>query len=235
MITPHINANKNDFASRIIMSGDPVRVQYIASNFLKNVREVTNVRFILGFTGYYKNVKISIMSHGIGIPSALIYIHELVKYYHVKKIIRLGTCGTVRDDIELNDILIAMGACTDSNVNRNKFNNYDFASISDFDMLYNTVMCSKKIGIHVRVGNFFTTDLFYTYDKKIYHLLNKYNILGIDMETSGIYNVSAELGIQSISICLVSDHLLRGQRLSTDDRVNTFNNMIQIALETMIM
>ncbi|CAL4043538.1 Purine nucleoside phosphorylase DeoD-type [Buchnera aphidicola (Phyllaphis fagi)] len=235
MVTPHINAQKGDFSERVIMSGDPIRVKYIADNFLENAYEVTNVRSMLGFTGHYKNVMVSVMSHGIGIPSALIYIKELIQYYNIKKIIRVGTCGAVRNDIKLKDIVIAMGACTDSKVNRLKFNNYDFSAIADFEMLCNAVKYSKKININVRVGNFFTTDLFYAYDYKIYDLLSKYNIIGIDMETSGIYSISSELNIQTVSICSVSDHIIHGQMLSVNDRENSFNDMIEIALETIII
>ncbi|CAL4324505.1 purine-nucleoside phosphorylase [Buchnera aphidicola] len=235
MVTPHINAKKNTFSERVIMSGDPIRAKYIAENFLENSYQITNIRSMLGFTGYYKGVIVSTMSHGMGIPSACIYITELFKYYHVKKIIRVGTCGTVRNDLDLNDILIALGACTDSSMNRLKFNNFDFSAIADFNMVYDAVNISKKMNLNVNIGNFFTTDSFYIDDYKVYDLLNQYRILGVDMETAGIYSKSAEFGIQSMSICSISDHISKNQFLSYQERESTLNNIIKIALESIIV
>ncbi|CAL4323897.1 Purine nucleoside phosphorylase DeoD-type [Buchnera aphidicola (Pterocallis alni)] len=235
MITPHINARKNDFSELVIMSGDPIRVRYIAENFLDNCIEVTNIRYMLGFTGYYKGCRVSVMSHGMGIPSAALYIEELAQYYHVKKIIRLGTCGTVQKNIKLKDIIIAMGACTDSSFNRNRFSNYDYSAIADFDIICNINNFAQYMGIPLHIGNFFTTDIFYFKDRKIYNLLKKYNILGIDMETAGFYSIAAEFNIKAMSMCCVSDHLKFNERLSSNDRLFSFNNMIKLSLDTITL
>lgn len=232
MSTPHINSKKNDFSDVVLMPGDPVRAKYIAEKYLSKYIQINNTRLMLAYTGFYKNKKISIMSHGIGIPSASLYSRELITEFNVKKIIRIGTCGAVQDDINLRDIVISMGACTDSNINRIKFNNYDFSAIADFDMICNAVNISKKMNISVSVGNFFTTDSFYNDDINMLNLLKKYNIIGIDMETAGIYSVSAELHAKALSICTVSDHLFKKEYLSSQDRESSFNNMIEIALES---
>ncbi|CAL4326592.1 purine-nucleoside phosphorylase [Buchnera aphidicola] len=235
MSTPHINSQKNDFSDVVLMPGDPLRAKYIAENYLENYVQINSTRLMLAYTGFYNNKKISVMSHGIGIPSASLYVRELILEYKVKKIIRIGTCGTVREDINLRDIVISMGASTDSKVNRIRFNNHDFSAIADFDMLFNAVQIAKKMNIKVYVGNFFTTDSFYSDDKNILDVLKKYNILGVDMETSGIYAVSAELRAQALSICTVSDHILKKEKLSSKDRESSFDNMINIALQLTLL
>lgn len=235
MITPHINAKKNDFSELVIMSGDPNRIQYIAKNFLDDVIQINNVRSMIGYTGLYKNTLVSVMSHGMGIPSAAIYTEEIIKFYNVKKIVRIGTCGTLQKKIYLKDIIISMGACTDSNFNRMRFNGYDFCAIADFDMIYNTVNIAKKMNINIHVGNFFTTDSFYGHKDLFYKLLNEYNILGIDMETAGIYNIAAKNNVQALSICSVSDHIILNQKLSVKDRESSVNDIIKLALNTIIL
>jgi len=232
--TPHINSKKNDFSEIVLMPGDPLRAKYIAEKYLKNYIQVNNTRLMLAYTGFYKNKKISIMSHGIGIPSASLYTRELIVEFNVKKIIRIGTCGSVRDDIKLRDIVISMGACTDSKVNRIRFNNHDFSAIADFDMIYKTVLIAKKMKIKVSVGNFFTTDSFYNDDKKMINILKRYNIIGVDMETAGIYGVASELKAQALSVCTVSDHIIKKESLSSIEREASFNDMIELALESIL-
>ncbi|QCI24043.1 purine-nucleoside phosphorylase [Buchnera aphidicola (Macrosiphoniella sanborni)] len=232
MSTPHINSKNNDFSDIVLMPGDPVRAKYIAEKYLSKCIQINNTRLMFAYTGFYKNKKISIMSHGIGIPSAALYTHELISTFNVKKIIRIGTCGSIRDDINLRDIVISMGASTDSKINRIKFNNHDFSAISDFEMLYHVFNIAKKMNITVSVGNFFTTDSFYNDDKHMLNILKKYNIIGIDMETAGIYSVAAELHAKALSICTVSDHIIKRESLSSIDRESSFNDMIEIALES---
>ncbi|AEO08872.1 purine nucleoside phosphorylase [Buchnera aphidicola str. Ak (Acyrthosiphon kondoi)] len=232
MSTPHINSKKNDFSDIVLMPGDPVRAKYIAEKYLDNYVQVNNTRLMLAYTGLYKNRKISIMSHGIGIPSASLYARELIVEFNVKKIIRIGSCGAVRDDINLRDIVIGMGASTDSKVNRIKFNNHDFSAIADFDMICNTVLISRKMNIKVSIGNFFTTDSFYNDDNKMLDILKKYNIIGVDMETAGIYSVAAEFKAKALSICTVSDHIINKEHLSSTERESSFNDMIKLALES---
>jgi len=230
--TPHISSKKNDFSDIVLMPGDPLRAKYIAENYLNNFQQINKVRLMLAYTGFYKNKKISVMSHGIGIPSATLYVRELINEYKVKKIIRIGTCGAVREDVNLRDIVIGMGACTDSKINRIKFKNHDFSAIADFKMICKTMHIAKKLNVNIRVGNFFTTDSFYNDDQETLEILQKYHILGVDMETAGIYGVTSELMVKAISICTVSDHIIKKESLSSKDRESSFNSMIHIALES---
>ncbi len=235
MATPHINAEMGDFADVVLMPGDPLRAKYIAETFLEDVKEVCNVRSMLGFTGTYKGRKISVMGHGMGIPSCSIYTTELIKDFGVKKIIRVGSCGAVRDDVKLRDVVIGIGASTDSKVNRMRFNDHDFAAIADFDMTRHAVDAAKAKGINVRVGNIFSVDLFYTPNPEFFEKMIKYGILGVEMEAAGIYGVAAEYGAKALTICTVSDHIISGEQTSADERQTTFNEMIEIALESVLL
>ncbi|XBC40710.1 MAG: purine-nucleoside phosphorylase [Buchnera aphidicola (Nurudea yanoniella)] len=234
MSTSHINAKKGDFSDFVLMPGDPIRAKYIAKNYLKNAVEVTNVRAMLGFTGTYKGKRVSIMSHGIGIPSCIIYVQELITEYNVKKIIRIGTCGTICKDINVNDLIIGLGASTDSKINRLRFHDNDFSAVANFNLVHNLVVSSKNLGIKVNVGSFFTTDSFY-HDNEVLSDIKKFNILGIEMETAGLYSLSSEFGIQSASICTVSDHISKKIQISFKDRESSLDNMIRIALESVLL
>ncbi|MEH0873551.1 purine-nucleoside phosphorylase [Pectobacterium cacticida] len=235
MATPHINAELGDFADVVLMPGDPLRAKYIAENFLENSREVNSVRGMLGFTGAYKGRNISVMGHGMGIPSCSIYTKELITEFGVKKIIRVGSCGAVRSDVKLRDVVIGMGACTDSKVNRIRFKDHDYAAIADFDMVRRAVDAAKARDISVRVGNLFSADLFYTPDPQMFDVMEKYGILGVEMEAAGIYGVAAEFGAKALAICTVSDHIRTGAQTTPEERQNTFNEMIEIALESVLL
>lgn len=232
MPTIHIKSDKNAFSNIVLMPGDPIRAKYIAKNYLENAIQINDTRLMLAYTGYFKNKKISIMSHGIGIPSASLYVRELIQEYNVKKIIRIGTCGTIQNNIKLRDIVISMGACTDSNFNRVRFNNNDYSAIADFEMIFHAFLTAKKMNFKVHIGNFFTTDSFYNENKDMLNILEKYNIIGIDMETAGIYSVASELKAQALSICTVSDHILKKEALSSKDREDSFHDMIDFSLKT---
>lgn len=234
-MTPHINAPAGAFADVVLMPGDPLRAKYIAETFLQDVKEVTNVRNMLGFTGTYKGRKISVMGHGMGIPSCSIYAKELITEYGVKKIIRVGSCGAVRQDVKLREVVIGVGACTDSKVNRTRFKDNDFAAIADFDMTLAAVQAAKTKGINVRVGNLFSADLFYTPDVEMFDVMEKYGILGVEMEAAGIYGVAAEFGAKSLTICTVSDHIRTHEQTTAEERQTTFNEMIEIALESVLI
>ncbi|ALD15465.1 purine nucleoside phosphorylase DeoD-type [Buchnera aphidicola (Aphis glycines)] len=234
MSTFHINSKKNDFSDIILMPGDPIRAKYIAENYFNDYKQVNKTRLMLAYTGYYKNKKVSVMSHGIGIPSAALYVRELIVEYNVKKIIRIGTCGAVRDDIKLRDIVIGLGASTDSKFNRIRFQNHDYAAIADFNIAYNAFLFAKKMNVKIHIGNFFTTDSFYT-DQNMLDILKKYNIVGIDMETAGIYSVASEFRAQALSICTVSDHISKKESVSSKDRESSFNDMIILSLETALL
>lgn len=235
MATPHINAPEGAFADVVLMPGDPLRAKYIAETFLEDAVQVTDVRNMFGYTGTYKGRRISVMGHGMGIPSCSIYAKELITEYGVKKIIRVGSCGAVRQDVKVRDVIIGSGACTDSKVNRIRFRDNDFAAISDFDMTLAAVQAAKQKGIAARVGNLLSADLFYTPDVEMFDVMEKYGILGVEMEAAGIYAVAAEYGAKALAICTVSDHIRTGEQTSSEERQLTFNDMITIALESVLI
>ena len=232
MAAIHINAKPGDFAGTVLMPGDPLRAKYIAESFLEGARQVTDVRNMLGFTGMYRGHAVSVMAHGMGIPSASIYCTELIQDYGVKRLIRVGSCGTVHPSVRLRDIVIAMGASTDSGVNRTRFDGYDLAPIADFDLLREAVRVAEKKKLSHHVGGVFSADLFYTPKPELFDLMAKYDILGVEMETAGIYTLAAELGAAALAICTVSDDIRSGEALSSEERQTTFDEMIELALET---
>ena len=231
-MTPHINAQKGDFAETVLFPGDPLRAKHIAENFLEDAVEVTNVRNMLGFTGTYKGKRVSVMGSGMGIPSCSIYAKELITVYDVRNIIRVGTCGAVSRDIKVLDVIIGMGASTDSNVNRIRFNDFDLSAIADFGLLRKAVEMAEKHEIDAKVGNIFSADLFYTPIPDMFDVLEKYNILGVDMEAAGLYGVAMEYGANALTILTVSDHIRTGEKTSPEERQTKFNEMIYIALDT---
>jgi len=231
MATPHINAKPGEFADTVLMPGDPLRAKYIAENFLDDARLVTDVRNMFGFTGNRNGRSVSIMAHGMGIPSASIYCTELIQEYGVKRIIRVGSCGTSHPAVELRDVVIAMGASTDSGVNRMRFAGHDLAAVASFELLRRAVRVAEDQKIRFHVGNIFSADLFYTPDPSIFDLMAKYNILGVEMETAGIYTIAAEHDVEALAICTVSDNIRTGGKLSSEERQTSFDEMIELALD----
>ncbi|WP_458734405.1 purine-nucleoside phosphorylase [Zobellella taiwanensis] len=235
MATPHINAERGDFADTVLMPGDPLRAQYIADTFLSDVKLVNKVRNMLGFTGSYKGRRISVMGHGMGIPSVSIYAKELITEFDVNTLIRVGSCGAVREDVNLRDVVIGLGASTDSKVNRIRFKDHDFAAIADFELVANAVAAARAKGVPVKVGNLFSADLFYSPQADLFQLMKDYGILGVEMEAAGLYGVAAEFGARALTICTVSDHILRHEALSADERQTSFNDMMEVALESVLL
>ncbi|MFT5008599.1 MAG: purine-nucleoside phosphorylase [Granulosicoccus sp.] len=234
MATPHIKAELGDFAETVLMPGDPLRAQHIAETFLSNVVRVNDVRNMFAYTGEYKGKRLSVMGSGMGIPSISIYAKELITELGVKNIIRVGTCGALADDIQLRDVIVAMGASTDSGVNRARLQGYDFSAIASYPLLEATVNAARDAKIEVRVGNVFSADLFYTPVDGIMNTLAGMGILAVEMETAGLYGVAAEYGANALAVMTVSDHILRGEAASADERQNTFNDMIEITLNAAI-
>ncbi len=232
--TPHINASAGAFAATCLMPGDPLRAHYIAEKFLSKVQEVTNVRGMLGFTGEYQGQRLSVMGHGMGIPSASIYAHELFTEYAVERIIRVGSCGAISPKIAVHDIVLAMGACTDSGVNRARLGGCDYAAIADFDLLRHAADVAQQQQLAVHVGNVFSVDLFYNPNAHMFDLMEKYGVLGVEMEAAGIYGVAAECGKKALTLCTVSDHIRTGESLSAKARETGFDQMIELALATAI-
>ncbi|WP_293763115.1 purine-nucleoside phosphorylase [uncultured Aquitalea sp.] len=234
MPTPHINAQQGDFAETVLMPGDPLRAKMIAETFLQDAREVTNVRNMLGFTGSYKGKRLSVMAHGMGIPSASIYTTELVKDYGVKNIIRIGSCGAVSAKTRLRELYIAIGASTDSKVNRMRFNDHDYAATADYHLLRAAMDTAAEQGKSVTVGNVFSADLFYGVQPEMLGVLEKMNVQVIEMELAGIYSVAAQYGARALGILTVSDIIPTGEATSAEERQTTFRDMMEIALDTAI-
>jgi len=229
-----MNAAAGDFAETVLMPGDPLRAQYIAETYFDSPRRVTDVRNMWGFTGTYKGIPVSVMAHGMGIPSASIYCTELIVDYGVRRVIRVGSCGTSHPDVKLRDLVIAQGACTDSGVNRMRFGGYDYAALATFGLLRKAVAAAQARRVRFHVGNVFSADLFYTPDPDMFETMAKYNVYGIEMEAAGIYPIAAEHGAEALAICTVSDDIASGAALSTDERTTSFDEMITVALETAI-
>ena len=234
MPTPHIEAQAGEFAETVLMPGDPLRAKFIADNFLDDAKCITQVRNMLGYTGTYKGKRVSVMGSGMGVPSISIYATELFKDYGVEKIIRIGSCGAVRDDIKIRDIVIGMAASTDSNVNRQRFHNVDFAACADFSLLKSVVDTAEKLGKPVHVGNIFTADLFYTPQPEMFATMEKYGILAVEMEAAGLYGVAAEYGKKALTVLTVSDHIKTGEKTTSEERETTFKDMMELTLESVL-
>mgnify|MGYP001031067747 CR=1 FL=1 len=231
MATPHISAAPGDFADTVLMPGDPLRAKVIAETYLEDAREVTATRNMLGYTGTYKGQPVSVMGSGMGIPSMSIYAFELFNEYRVEKIIRVGTCGGVSPDVDVRDLIVAMGASTDSSVNRTRFGGCDFAAIADYGLLEATVSAAQTAGLKTRVGNVFSAELFYHPKPEIFTMMKSHGILAVEMEAAGLYGAAAEAGKRAVSILTVSDHVVTGASTSAEERQNTFHDMMQVALE----
>ncbi|MCD5360346.1 MULTISPECIES: purine-nucleoside phosphorylase [Chromobacterium] len=230
MATPHINAQAGDFAETVLMPGDPLRAKMIAETFLEDAKLVTTVRNVFGYTGTYQGKRLSVMAHGMGIPSASIYTTELIKDYGVKNIIRIGSCGAVTPDIKLRELFVAMGASTDSKVNRMRFNDHDYAAIADYGLLRTVVDTAEEQGKPVTVGNVFSADLFYGVQPNMLEVLDKMQVKVIEMELAGIYSVAAQYGARAVGILTVSDIIPTGEATSAEERQTTFRDMMEVAL-----
>ena len=231
--TPHLEAAPGEFAETVLMPGDPLRAQHIAETFLDNVQQVNGIRGMLGFTGEYKGTAVSVMGSGMGIPSISIYAKELWTEYGVQNIIRVGSCGAVHSDIKLRDVLIGTGACTDSKVNRSRFNGHDFAAIADFELARKAVAAAERLKIPVRTGNLLSADLFYSPEPEMFEVMESMGILGIEMEAAGLYGCAAECGKSALAICTVSDHIRTGESTTSEERQTSFNEMVRVTLESL--
>lgn len=232
MPTPHISASTGDFAPSVLLPGDPLRAKHIADNFLVDVTQVNDVRNMLGFTGSYQGIPVSVMGTGMGIPSASIYATELVNEYNVERLIRVGSCGAVTTKVEVRDVILAIGACTDSLVNRTRYGGLDFAATADFWLLKAAAEAAAAKGVEVKVGNVHSADMFYNPDPDAFNRMEAMGVLAVEMEAAGLYGVAAEHGARALTICTVSDHVRTGEATSSEEREKTFNEMVEIALET---
>jgi purine-nucleoside phosphorylase len=235
MSTPHIEANPGDFAETVLMPGDPLRAKHIADTFFDNPRQVNAVRNMFAYTGTYKDMPISVMGSGMGIPSISIYSYELFTRFEVQNIIRVGSCGAVLPDVKLRDVVIGATASTDSNVNLTRFHDPNYQATADPTLLQNAVTSAENLGIAARVGELFSADLFYDSNENTFDKLEARKVLGIEMEAAGLYGCAAECKKHALAICTVSDHIRARQHLSPADRESTFNEMIQITLNSLLL
>lgn len=229
--TPHNNAKAGDIAKTVLMPGDPLRAKFIAENYLEDAVCFNTVRNMLGFTGTYKGKKVSVMGSGMGMPSIGIYSYELFNFYDVDNIIRIGSAGGIADDIKLRDIVIGMGASTNSNFAAQFKLPGTFAPIADFGLLRKAVEAAEKLGIKTVVGNILSSDTFYDDNTEANSLWRKMNVLCVEMEAAALYMNAARAGKKALCIFTISDHVFTGEALSAEDRQNTFRDMMEIALE----
>ncbi|MGY3746634.1 purine-nucleoside phosphorylase [Vagococcus salmoninarum] len=230
----HIAAQPGEIAEKILLPGDPLRAKYIAEKFLDNPKCYNEVRGMLGYTGTYKGVPVSVQGTGMGMPSAAIYVNELVREYGVKQLIRVGTCGSIQKDVHVRDLVIAQAAATSSNIIRNDFPKHDFPQIADFDLLLKSYNLAKEKGFNIHVGNVLSDDVFYKDSMDEVFRLGEHGVLGIEMEAAVIYYLAAKYHVQALAIMTVSDHILTGEETSSEERQETFDEMMIVALEAII-
>ena len=229
--TAHNSAKAGDFAKTVLMPGDPLRVKYIAETYLENPRQVNAVRNMFGYTGTYKGKEISVMGGGMGMPSIGIYSYELFNFYDVDQVIRIGSAGAFQDNIKLMDVVIGMGACTDSNYAYQYGLPGTFAPIADYELLNRAVETAKRQGTNVVVGNVLSSDVFYNAMSNVNDLWRDMGVLAVEMEAAALYMNAAKAGKKALCMLTISDHLYTGESLSAEDRQLGFGKMMEIALE----
>ena len=238
--TPHISAKPGDFGKTVLMPGDPLRSKFIAETFLENPVLVNNVRGVHGYTGYYKGVKVSVMASGMGMPAIGIYSHELFNGYNVENIIRVGSAGSIQDHIDVYDIVLAQGACTDSNFAHQFHVPGTFAPIASYELLSEAVKACEAHGAKYHVGNVNSSDVFYGDHEGVpegldsVYGLKKMGVMALEMEAAALYMNAARYGKRGLCICTISDHVLKGVETTSDERQTAFTQMMQVALDVAV-
>jgi purine-nucleoside phosphorylase len=227
--TPHIGAKYGDIAETVIMAGDPLRVKFMAEKYLENPVCFNEVRGMLGYTGTYKGKRVSMMGHGMGMPSIGLYTYELYNFYGVKTIIRVGSAGSINMGLHIGDLVLAQGACTDSNYADQYNLDGMFAPIGDFDLLCKAVDTCQQLGFNYKVGNVVSSDLFYRENPNTQGWINM-GVLAVEMEVAALYMNAARSGNKALGILTVSDHILTGEATTSEQRKTTFTNMMEVAL-----
>ena len=226
----HLEANVGDIAETVLLPGDPLRAKFVAENYLTEVVCYNKVRNMFGFTGLYRGQRISIQGTGMGMGSAGIYIHELINTYQCKNLIRVGTCGSIQEDLDLGQVLLVTAASGDSDANSILFKNQHFAPTANFGLLLKAHDFARSMNIPVNPGTVFSTNTFYDLEPNRWEVWKKHGILGIDMETEILYTMACRFGVNALSLLTVSDNILTGSASSQEEREKTFNQMMEIAL-----
>ncbi|MBQ4052577.1 MAG: purine-nucleoside phosphorylase [Clostridia bacterium] len=234
MSTPHIDAKPGDFGKTVLMPGDPLRAKFIAETFLTDAKLVNNVRGIQGYTGYYNGVKISVMASGMGMPSIGIYSYELFEFFGVEQIIRIGSAGALRKEVQVRDLVIGAGACTNSAYGQQYHLRGSFAPIADFTLLRTCVQQAENMNLSFHVGNLLSSDTFYDAGEGDTLAWGKMGVLAVEMEAAALYMNAARCGKKALAICTVSDSLVTGEATSAQERQTTFTQMMELALNTAV-
>lgn len=229
-MSKHIGAKPGEIAPTILLPGDPRRAEFVATTLLEDATCFNRIRGMLGFTGTYQGIRVSVMGTGMGIPSLSIYVHELLAEYDVKILIRIGTCGAVRPDLKIGDVVLAMAASTDSHVNRIRFDGCDYAPTASFPLLLRAYEVARDRGIDVRVGSVLTSDTFYDDDPDSWRKWAAFGTLAIEMETAGLYTLAGKFSVDALSILTVSDSLVTDAAATAEQRERGFSSMAEIAL-----
>ena len=227
--TPHIGAQIGDIARTVLMAGDPLRAKFMAETYLDDPVQFNNIRGMLGFTGTYKGKRVSVMGHGMGIPSIGIYTYELFNFYDVETIIRIGSAGSYSRDLHVGDLILAMGACTDSNYGKQFELPGYFAPIADFKLLRGAAEACDRLGIRYKVGNVVSSDVFYADNPQTDKWI-KMGVQAVEMEAAALYMNAARAGKRALTICTISDHVILGEVTTPEQREKTFTGMMEVAL-----
>lgn len=229
-MSTHIEAKQGQIAETVLLPGDPMRAKWIADTFLKHTSCYNDVRGMLGFTGEYQGKRVSIQGTGMGIPSAMIYCHELINDYGVKQLIRVGSAGSYQKNVAIRDIVIAMAASTTSGINNSRFINADYAPTANFDLFMKAVDYARKHHISVKAGNVLSADEFYEDTFENYKQWADFGVLCVEMEAAGLYTIAAKYTVKALAILTISDSLVTKEAISADDRETTFRTMVEMAL-----
>jgi len=234
-MSTHIGAKPGEIAERVLLPGDPLRAKWIAETYLEDAKCYSTVRGMLGYTGRWSGVEVSVQGSGMGMPSASIYAHELFNEYGVKSLIRVGSCGALVEDLQLRDVIAANACSTDSAMNRMRFDGLiDYAPVADFGLLRTSVEVAQRRGIEMRVGPVLATDTFYSDRPDLYDRLAQYGVLAVEMETAALYTIAARFRARALTVLTVSDHIKTGAKTTAQEREQTFSQMVEIALDTII-
>ena len=227
----HIMAEEGAIAETVLLPGDPLRAKFIAENYLENAKCYNEVRGMYGYTGTYKGKRVSVQGTGMGLPSHSIYVNELIRFYGVKRLIRIGSAGSMNEDVNVRDIVLAQSASTNSGINRRRFHGMDYAPTANFDLLLEAYNIAKSKGANVKVGNILSSDLFYDDTDVSINLWADYGCLAVEMESAELYTLAAKYGVEALSILTISDHIFKGEETTPEERQDSFTEMMEIALE----